>query len=130
MGEAPPYFVAPEDGPACVAQLREAGFRVVEVDARSSPDERGVLTALGRALEFPDYYGRNWAAFADCMADVAAAGGGPLAAVIYGLEALQAADIRSFVRTVHLLLDAVQNIERAQMPDFQFEVVFVGAFGA
>lgn len=55
-----------------VRWLTENGYHVVSVDAAGWQDARDMLRALGHALSFPDYYGRNLDAFNDCLGDVAA----------------------------------------------------------
>lgn len=63
----PPYFVSPRDVVDLRSALRDAGFNVFDADAASCTDERGLLTALGDALGFPDYYAPNWDAFDNCV---------------------------------------------------------------
>jgi ribonuclease inhibitor len=56
----------------------------VDVSAVSTREE--LHTLLARAFEFPDYYGRNWNAFDECIRDVSL----PPHVHITGLAALQA----------------------------------------
>ena len=123
---SPPYFVAPTDVSCLRSDLRDAGFKVFEADADHCTDERSLLIALGDALLFPDYYGANWAAFDDCIGDLLREGAGRTALIVSGVDALLGADMHAFVRSVHLLSDAVTDVERANSDDFQFEVFFVG----
>jgi hypothetical protein len=66
----PPYLVPTLELHRLRSDLRAHGFNVFEADAGKCSDERGLLTALGDALPFPDYYGRNWAASDDCVGDM------------------------------------------------------------
>ena len=50
----------------------QARSAVIEVDAGSCADTAALLDALSRALDFPDYFGRNVDAFNDCTRDVVA----------------------------------------------------------
>ncbi len=53
-------------------------FRVIRLptepmptlDGRLLGDKAGLLAALGHALHFPDYYGGNWDALEECLADL------------------------------------------------------------
>lgn len=54
-----------------LSELRGMGYKVVVLDAGDSPDVEGFLRAIGAALDFPDYYGRNLDALNDCLRDVA-----------------------------------------------------------
>jgi hypothetical protein len=123
----PPYFVAESQRSRLRDALHEAGFEVFEADAKSSSTERQLLLSVGDALAFPDYYGANWAAFDDCLGDLLRADAGSVALVIVGIDTLMRSDPHAFVRCVHLLLDAVAEVERAAA-GFQFEVFFVGEF--
>ncbi len=40
------------------------------LDARTLAVKEQLLIALGEALSFPDYYGANWDALADCLMDM------------------------------------------------------------
>ncbi|MDO5499865.1 MAG: barstar family protein [Propionibacteriaceae bacterium] len=51
-----------------VRQLQSHGWTVGEL-ARVS-DRPGVLSGIGRALGFPDYYGQNLDALWDCLTDL------------------------------------------------------------
>lgn len=124
----PPYLLAPRDLPRLRSELREHGFKVFEADANACRDERSLLTALGDALPFPDYYGANWAAFDDCVGDMLRENAGPTAVVVVGVDALLTSDVHAFVRSVHLLSDVVTDVERAASDGFQFEIFFVGDF--
>lgn len=126
----PPHFVTPTDVSRLRSGLRDAGFKVFEADAERCTDERSLLVALGDALPFPDYYGANWAAFDDCISDLVREDAGPTALVVVGLDALLRSNLHAFVRSVHLLLDVVTDVERIGSAGFQFEVFLVGEFGA
>lgn len=40
------------------------------LDGRTIADKHSLLTAIGHALDFPDYYGVNWDALEECLADL------------------------------------------------------------
>lgn len=126
----PPYLVPSQDLHRLRSELRDHGFKVFEADAEHCTDERSLLTALGDALPFPDYYGKNWAAFDDCIGDMLRENAGPIAVVVVDADALMRADLHAFVRSVHLLSDVVAEVERAASDGFQFEAFFLGDFPA
>lgn len=43
---------------------------LIHIDARRHADKDGLLEAIGQALQFPDYYGRNWDALEECLFDL------------------------------------------------------------
>ena len=53
------------------SDLIELGYRVVEMDAGAWDTTAEAFSAFGDALNFPDYYGHNMGALADCLSDVA-----------------------------------------------------------
>jgi len=40
------------------------------LDGRHLGDKASLLAALGQVLNFPDYYGHNWDALDECLADL------------------------------------------------------------
>lgn len=50
--------------------VEQAGWRCVCVDARGIASGSAFLDVFASALRFPDYFGRNWDAFEECLADL------------------------------------------------------------
>jgi RNAse (barnase) inhibitor barstar len=48
----------------------ETGQHFVEIDLADARDKKAVLRAIGRALEFPAWYGANLDALYDCLTDL------------------------------------------------------------
>jgi RNAse (barnase) inhibitor barstar len=57
------------------------------LDGRLLGDKASLLAELGRALRFPDYYGGNWDALEECLADLSWHRG-PLRLLITHAEAI------------------------------------------
>jgi len=53
-----------------VYRLKSPSDRLPVLDGRVLTDKAALLAALGWALEFPDYYGANWDALEECLADM------------------------------------------------------------
>ena len=57
-------------GPAPGDVSEPPGGPMPYLDGRDLTDKDRLLTALGRVLDFPDYYGNNWDALDECLADL------------------------------------------------------------
>lgn len=125
-----PYFVASDHASRLRSELRGAGFKVFDAEAADCADEKCLLEAVGNAMPFPDYFGRNWDAFDDCLGDLQREDFGPTALVINGADRMFRSSPHDFARSVHFLQTAVEQIDLSRAGGFQFEVFFVGDFRA
>ncbi len=50
--------------------LRTAGWRVAVIDGRVTATKESVLGALATELAFPEWFGHNWDALADCLSEL------------------------------------------------------------
>jgi hypothetical protein len=107
-------FFAREVLARVVSWLVQHGYRTVELDVGAWASAAEMHTDLAAALDFPDYYGRNLDALADCLGDVAECAYGlsttdtGLALVLTGFDRFFARD----ARTAHGLLDVVATQSR------------------
>lgn len=76
-------------------------MRTVSLDTADTGDKREVLVRLGAALGFPDHYGANLDALADCLADLTE----PTGLEWAGWQTLQADDPTAFGQVVLVLDD-------------------------
>ncbi len=51
-------------------QARNVGWQAVELDLCQPLDKRALLAQLAEAASFPDYFGHNWDAAAECLSDL------------------------------------------------------------
>lgn len=61
------------------AAATAAGLAVYRIDIAHAHDKQDFLALVAKAMQFPDWFGGNWDAFADCLKDLSwtkAAGGG------------------------------------------------------
>ena len=114
------YVFHPPFDPEDVQRTVEgAGWRFGYVDGWLRVGKVEVLTAIGEALGFPDHYGRNLDALADCLSDLSAVG--DRSVLLWdGWGVLARADARTFRIVVELLgerSDAVTTLLRGEGPD-------------
>jgi RNAse (barnase) inhibitor barstar len=60
----------PHGGGTDIQQAAENdGYAAFRVDLKDVQDRDGLFDAIAKALKFPDWFGHNWDALADCLAD-------------------------------------------------------------
>ncbi|GAB4435739.1 MAG: barstar family protein [Rhodocyclaceae bacterium] len=64
------YRLPEGDGEKLIAAAGELGYAIRIADLRGLRDKAGLLAGLARALAFPDWFGYNWDALDDCLADL------------------------------------------------------------
>lgn len=64
------YFVDVRDREGLEDAARELGFAVAAIDFAGCDDKGEVLERFAAALRFPDWFGHNWDALADCLGDL------------------------------------------------------------
>lgn len=73
--------------------IEHAGLRFGYVDGWTHQDKSSFLTAVGSALAFPSYFGKNFDALTDCLRDI----DGPGTVLLWdGWGPLARADLRAF----------------------------------
>ena len=61
----------PLDGEeALLAAAEQSGFGVFRIDLSPAHDKQTLLECIGKAMAFPDWFGHNWDALLDCLADL------------------------------------------------------------
>ena len=61
----------PTDGEkALIAAAEHNGYFVFRVDLAKAKDKATLLESIGRAMRFPEWFGHNWDALMDCLADL------------------------------------------------------------
>lgn len=112
-GRAGVYRLPPDQNlaalPSLMQRLRFAGFTADLTADKTLPT---VLESLGKALGFPEWYGRNLDALHDCLTDPdwlpgpGLAKGGAL--VLSGLDTLRGRHPADFTRLIEVLASAVE----------------------
>ena len=84
-----------------------ADWRFVHLDTSGVEDKQGLLDVAAVAFAFPEWFGRNWDALADSLADVRSATG--VLVLWDGWQALADRDERSFAVAVDILRERAQS---------------------
>lgn len=64
------YYIDVHDRAAAVEAALQLGFASLPVDLRGCIDHDAALQRIAGALQFPDWFGGNWDALADCLNDL------------------------------------------------------------
>lgn len=56
-------------------EARNKGWRLFYLNGAKIRDKKTFLAHVARAMDFPDYFGKNWDALNDCLTDLKAASG-------------------------------------------------------
>ena len=70
VGRAGVYHMPQVAREPLVRAAEANGFVVFRVDLAAARDKDSLLTAIGRAMAFPEWYGHNFDALSDCLADL------------------------------------------------------------
>ena len=65
------YHMPQVDPEPLIGAAEGIGFAVFRIDLAHAADKAGMLAAIGKAMSFPDWFGHNFDALADCLADMA-----------------------------------------------------------
>lgn len=64
------FFIDARDVPPMLATGASMDFAVARIDLAGCRDKADALARIGKALQFPGWFGANWDALADCLGDL------------------------------------------------------------
>ncbi len=104
-------------GAHSLAAVREAcreaqGLRCVSIDLEGVATKDVLFDRLARALAFPDWFGRNWDALEDCLADLSWTGTGGHVLCFEGHGALGNDDREVLLDVLHAVAESWADRDR------------------
>jgi RNAse (barnase) inhibitor barstar len=69
-GSAGAYFAAPHDGDALADTAAQLQYATLRIDLRDCDDSETAIARIAETLRFPEWFGGNWDAMADCLNDL------------------------------------------------------------
>jgi RNAse (barnase) inhibitor barstar len=102
------------------AASRHAGYHYVEVELEDVYDEAELLAALAEALEFPDWFGRNWDALADCLMDLTWLDAPGFVIVLKDCDSLMEHNPDDFATALEVFADAAAYWHETETPFWVF----------
>lgn len=86
------------------------------VDLAKVTDKEGFLDAISKALSFPDWFGHNWDALADCLNDLSWMAADGYVIVLEHADAFAAASPTDFATALSILQDAADSWREEGIP--------------
>jgi RNAse (barnase) inhibitor barstar len=96
------------------------GFPVLECDLADCRDKADFLARIAAALHFPSWFGHNWDALADCLADMSWLPAEGYLIVLENADRFRAADEASFATALEIFEQAARDWARDDVPFWVF----------
>jgi RNAse (barnase) inhibitor barstar len=119
------YACAEESARAMFHAGPTAGLNAYRIDLGLADDEPRLHNVLARALHFPEWYGQNWDALADCLTDMSWNEADGYLILFQRADVLANTKPESFATLIEILRDSVA-FWRDQGQSFW--VLFIGDF--
>jgi RNAse (barnase) inhibitor barstar len=85
---------------AITKELSSLSFKVYMIDGSKISDENSFFDEVAQALEFPEHFGHNWAAWNDCLGDFGSLAPKRVAIVWKHADETFAVDAQTFLQAV------------------------------
>jgi len=107
---------SPRMAQTLIQQAVAAGLIVTRGDGDGVTTKAEFLVRIARDLDFPDYFGHNWDAFADCLGDFAAAPGNGRLLILEHFDELARASPRDWRTALTILTRAAEERQHTSRP--------------
>lgn len=128
--QAGSYFADLRDREALIEAGNALHFAVAPVSVKGADNARALLGALAEALKFPDWFGGNWDALADCLNDLSWWGSEGYVLVIEHVEDLRTADPDGFATALEIFDEAAARWAEERVPFWAFLLLPQAELGA
>lgn len=91
-------------------------YPVLRVDLSQVSTKEGFLTAVGEALEFPEWFGHNWDALADCLTDLSWMAADGYVIALDHADAFATAQPADFAMALSIFQDAADSWREEGVP--------------
>lgn len=103
------YQLPQAGGDMIPAAARRANFAVVECDLAGCADKAEFLDRLAAGMRFPDWFGHNWDALADCLSDLSWLPADGYVVVLHNADRFRGASEKDFVMALDILNEAATD---------------------
>jgi RNAse (barnase) inhibitor barstar len=115
-GQNGAYFVDVRDREALADAANALDFAVATIDLAGCLDKQEVLSRFAQALRFPDWFGGNWDALADCLGDLSWWPAGGYLLLLDHAGAWRASDTDGFATLLDILNEAARQWAAEELP--------------
>jgi hypothetical protein len=126
QGRSGLFRIEPGKTEDVTTRARAAGLAVHRVDLSGATTKSELLTAVARALDFPDWFGGNWDALEDSLGDLSWLPEGGLVVLVEGFEGVRTA----VPGELDTLLDVLRSAARSWEAEKRTFLVLVADEGA
>jgi len=105
---------------AIAAAARTLAYSCVEADLVDIHDKDGLLTTLATALAFPPWFGHNWDALEDCLADMSWCEAEGYVLILRHADRLHNEAEGDFLTALRILADVSATWREAGLPFWAF----------
>ncbi len=110
------YFVDVGDRDALVQAATELDLALAPIDFAGCSDKHQVMMRFAQALNFPDWFGNNWDALSDCLADLSWWPADGYLLLLDNVDELRSADAPEFATLLAILNDVAQQWSVQRIP--------------
>jgi len=94
----------------------QAGHAIVRLDLEDCRDKAGLLACAAEAFRFPDWFGYNWDALADALADLSWLPAPGYLVELISTEALRTSDPASWRMLCEIMLEVASSHAAENVP--------------
>jgi len=110
------YRAPKRDMAALLAAAKICGFAIHRIDLSAVRDKTTLMERLAAALKFPDWFGHNWDALADCLSDLSWLPAGGHVLLLEHCDDLHAAHTENFVTALQVFAAAADTWRAENVP--------------
>lgn len=113
------YFDEDIAGVAEIGRVAESlGLAIFHLDLKDAGTKQGFLKAIAGVFRFPDYFGENWDALADCLIDLAWCKSKGYVILIENAEGFTATSPQEMSTACNIMEDAASHWKEQGTPFF------------
>jgi RNAse (barnase) inhibitor barstar len=99
-----------------IAAAESNGYPVFRINLAKAKDKEEMLANIGRAMNFPDWYGHNWDALMDCLADLGWLPAEGYVVILEHCDGIHGRAEADFVQTLQVFENAANEWREQRIP--------------